>query len=260
MRCRKIATLPQRWQTASVSTKVIMTKQKIIMLLRRELEVVIAVRQAMKSDPAAQAARFALRRFQSLRMASTHAELLAASESGAAARFFLNDLYGTGDLTQRDANLERVIPTMERMLPAAALATIAEAVALDSLSEQLDAAMAQRLGAVFSENDYVEAYRRVTAYADRERQLAHVESVGISLCELVRIPLIGNTLAMMRGPAKLARLAELQNFLERGFKAFKGMKRPEDFVISIVRRERTIMEKLYAGGRQVFVDGEFAAR
>lgn len=52
---------------------------------------------------------------------------------------------------------------------------------------------------------------------------------------------------MMRSPAKLANLADLQNFLERGFKAFKGMKRPQDFVTTIVRREKTILENLYAG-------------
>lgn len=165
----------------------------------------------------------------------------------------MNDLYGTEDLTQRDADLVRVVPAMERMLPATALKTIAEAIALDALSEKLDAAMAQRLGQCFSEEDYIVAYRKMAARADRERQIAHVESLGNALCELVRIPMIGSTLAMMRGPAKLAGLAELQSFLERGFKAFKVMKNPHLFVSAIVQRERTIMDRLYAGAADPFM-------
>ncbi|HJV72992.1 MAG TPA: hypothetical protein VJ654_02115 [Noviherbaspirillum sp.] len=229
-----------------------MEKEEIVDLLRRELESVIAERRAAKSDPAAHAARVALRCFQAQRMAQTHADLLAASQSNAAAKFFLNDLYGPDDVTQRDANLERVIPTMERLLPVSALKTIVDAVALDALSEKLDAAMARKLGENFTEQDYIAAYTGCTSRADRERQLAYVEAVGNALCELVRIPLVGSTLAVMRGPAKLANLEELQNFLERGFKAFKKMKRPQDFVATIIHREREIMDRLYSGKDKPF--------
>lgn len=237
-----------------------MNKQEIMSLIRRELEAVMAERKTAKTDPAAHAARIALRQFQVERMARTHADLLEAAETGAAARFFLSDLYGTDDLTQRDANLERIIPSMEHLLPVAALQAVAEAVALDALSEKLDAAMARQLGEVFTEDDYIAAYRKISARTDRERQLAHVESVGISLCELVRIPLIGSTLAMMRGPAKLAKLAELHSFLERGFAAFKRMRQPDDFVTKVVHRERTIMNALYAGRKNPFAVHEFAHR
>ncbi|MGE5651249.1 hypothetical protein [Noviherbaspirillum sp. UKPF54] len=230
-----------------------MKKEKAIAAIRRELGAVTAERRAAQNDPAALASRIALRSFQSQRMARTHADLLNSHESRKAAEFFLNDLYGTEDLTQRDADLVRVVPAMERMLPATALKTIAEAIALDALSEKLDAAMAQHLGQCFSEEDYIVAYRKMAARADRERQIAHVESLGNALCELVRIPMIGSTLAMMRGPAKLAGLAELQSFLERGFKAFKVMKNPHLFVSAIVQRERTIMDRLYAGAADPFM-------
>ncbi|WP_292934468.1 hypothetical protein [Noviherbaspirillum sp.] len=229
-----------------------MEKSEIIAILRRELETVVAERRVAKANPAMNAARTALRQFQSQRMARTHADLLAEKETGPAARFFLSDLYGPYDLTERDANLERIIPTMERLLPAAALETVAEAVALDALSEKLDAGMARRLGESFSEADYIDAYRQIGKRTDRERQLAHVESVGAALCELVRIPLVGSTLAMMRGPSRLAKLSELHSFLERGFKAFKGMKRPYDFVTTIIQRERAIMDAMYAGKKNPF--------
>lgn len=229
-----------------------MKKQNIAATLRRELQTVMAQRQAGKASIATHAARCALKRFQSARMAGTHADLLAAPDSSAAARFFLNDLYGANDMTQRDADIERIIPVMEKLLPAQALATIAEAVVLDALSESLDAAMASRLGELFSEDDYVIAYREMTQRVDRERQLAYVQTVGNSMCELVCVPLIGATLKMMRGPAKLANLSELHDFLERGFTAFKGMKQPRVFVATIVAREAAIMENLYAEQAQPF--------
>jgi len=245
MRC---TTLPCQKMTLTD----IMMKKKTSTRLRRELDSVIAERRAAESDEATRQSRLALRKYQTQRMARTHADLLAAPETHAAATFFLSELYGTEDPARRDANLERVVPAMERLLPVAALATVADAIALDALSEKLDAAMARELGRAFNDDDYCAAYRKVTARADRERQIEHVESVGMALCELVRVPLIGSTLSMMKGPATLANLAELQGFLERGFKAFKRMKRPQDFVATVVSRERAIMNRLYAGQSRPF--------
>ena len=229
-----------------------MNKQDVIVELRESLSRVAAERLAAGRDPAIRAARSALKRFQSERMARTHADMLASQDTHDAARFFLDDLYGPQDLTRRDADLERIVSAMERLLPLSALRVVAEAIALDALSESLDAAMAQQLGREFSEDDYITAYRVVSAQADRSRQIDQVESVGNSLCDLVCIPLIGGTLKMMRGPARLAKLGALQDFLERGFNAFKAMKNSRAFVAKIVQRERRIMENLYAGKQSPF--------
>lgn len=225
----------------------IMNKLEVIAVLHKDLAHVATERLRARRDPAIGAARSALKRFQSERMARTHADLLASRDTHDAARFFLDDLYGPQDLTQRDADLERIVSAMERLLPLSALHTVAQAIALDALSESLDAAMAERLGCDFSEGDYIAAYRAAGVPADRARQIDQVESVGISLCDLVCIPLVGGTLKMMRGPARLAKLGELQSFLERGFNAFKSMKNPRAFVEKVVLREKRIMENLYAG-------------
>jgi hypothetical protein len=223
-----------------------MSKREIAVELRRALHEVMAERQVAKADAAAMRARLALKQFQARRMASTHADLLVSRDTEAATRFFLEDLYGMHDMTQRDADIERIVPTMERLLPETALRTIAEAIGLDALSEKLDAAMARELRPEFDENGYAEVYRQATSRIDRERQIALVHSVGTSLCELVRIPLIGGTLKMMRGPAQMAKLGELHEFLERGFLAFKAMKAPRKFVEATIARELQIMENLYA--------------
>lgn len=229
-----------------------MTRHELVSKLKGTLQTLSQGRAAAQRDPARRAARLALQQFQSARMARSHADLLAAPDSGAAARFFLDDLYGTSNVIQRDADLERVLPTMEHMLPLPALMAIAEAVELDALSEALDAALAERLGADFDERDYAVAYREASARGTREQQLRQVESVANALCRLVRIPFLGATLAMMRGPARLAKLDELQHFLERGFHAFKSMRQPEHFVATVIAREGRILDQLYSGSARPF--------
>ena len=191
------------------------------------------------------AARKELKRYQAARLAATHADLLAQADTHAAALFFLEELYGPVDLTQRDADLARIVPAMERLLPLQALHAITEAVALDALSERLDGAMAQQLGEQFGERDYAEAYRRTSA-DDRARQLDQVQALGMALCDLVRIPMLSMTLKMMRAPARVAGLGELQQFLERGFESFKKMRDARRFVETIVERERALMQAMYS--------------
>lgn len=224
-----------------------MNKEQLVIRLAQELRAVQAERSGASRDPALLAARTALKQFQSQRLAATHADLLAAPDTREAALFFFEELYGAHDLSQRDTDLERIVPTMQRLLPLNALHTITEAIALDALSEQLDSAMARQLGQAVDEARYVAAYRSTGTPQQRARQLELVQALGLSLCELVRVPLLNTTLKMMRGPARLAGLGDLQQFLERGFNAFKRMQRPQDFVATIVRRERQAMENCYAG-------------
>jgi len=224
-----------------------MNKEQLVLRLERELRAVQAERSGASHDPALLAARTALKQFQSQRLSETHADLLAAPDTCDAALFFFEELYGSHDLSQRDTDLERIVPTMQRLLPVNALHTITEAIALDALSEQLDSAMARQLGTQVDEASYVAAYRAAGTRVQRERQLELVQALGMSLCDLVRVPLLNTTLKMMRAPARLAGLGDLQQFLERGFNAFKRMKKPQDFVGTIVRREGKALDNCYAG-------------
>jgi len=228
-----------------------MNKQAIIASLRRDLQQVMATREGATHSALAPA-RIALRKFQMARLSATHADLLAAAQTRLAALFFLEDLYGVNDFTRRDADIERLIPMMERLLPLVALRYIGEAIELDALSETLDCAMAARLGGQFSEADYIAAYRSVGSRGERLAQIEHIDSVGHSLCQLVHMPLIGASIAAMRIPARIARLSELHHFLERGYAAFRVMPQPEMFVTTIVTRETTILNNLYAGSADPF--------
>lgn len=221
-----------------------MKKQALINTLEKQLRAVRQERQA----PTDAAALAALKRYQRGRLAATHADLLAAPDSHDAALFFLDELYGAHDLGQRDLDLERIIPTMQRMLSYEALRAVTEAIMLEALSERLDGAMARTLGAVFTDSDYAAAYRQVGTRAERTHQLTLIEGLGGSMCALVRVPLLSLTLAAMRVPARIAGLDKLQQFLERGFDSFRKMRDPAQFVSTVVRRERELMTALYDAG------------
>ncbi len=229
-----------------------MKKVNLAKKLEEQLRMVAAERQAAKRDPALLAARVALKRYQSARLTGTHADLLANPNTRDAAEFFLEELYGSHDLSQRDLDLERIIPTLQKMLSYESLHTITEAIVLDALSERLDTAMARVLGTDFTEGMYVAAYRTATTREEREQQLDLVQQLGDSLCELVTIPLLAVTLSIMKGPARLAGLGDLHQFLDRGFTTFKKMKKPAQFVDTIVGRERQVLNRIHDGRMDPF--------
>src|SRR5699024_5850678 len=107
-----------------------MKKEELVQKLEQQLRLVATERQVARREPALLAARSALKRHQSARLAQTHADLLAAPNSHDAAVFFLEELYGAHDLSQRDIDLERIIPTLQRMLSYESLHTITEAIVL----------------------------------------------------------------------------------------------------------------------------------
>ncbi|SPJ18424.1 conserved hypothetical protein [Burkholderiales bacterium] len=225
-------------------------REDVVERLTQQLDRAAALRAAAGGDPKLEAARERLRAWQAARLARTHADLLASPRMGLAATFFLTDLYGAEDLTKLDANVRRVVPAMTRLLPAAGLETVAEAIELETLSEDLDFAMATALGAKsgkLTAASYAAAYRAVDRRADRERQIHIIEGLGASLDRLVLQPFAGTTLAMMHWPAHLAGLGVLQDFLQRGYTAFVKMGGATDFLDLVVGRERKLLKALFAG-------------
>ena len=61
-----------------------------------------------------------------------------------AARFFLDDLYGPRDFSERDAQFARIVPALVRLFPHEIVGTVQALAALHALSERLDSAMAAR--------------------------------------------------------------------------------------------------------------------
>ncbi|MFO1167322.1 MAG: hypothetical protein U1E19_04260 [Rhodoblastus sp.] len=206
--------------------------------------------RAEHADPALASRRTAFRAWQAARLARTHADLLASPRFGPAAQFFLSDLYGPQDISVQAAQVRRIVPVMSRTLPSAALETVADAIELDALSEELDSAMLAALATMSADLDaqsYAAAYRSIGMREERTRQIDLIEHLGRSLDGLTRQPFIGAALRMMRKPAEIAGLGALQSFLERGYEAFRIMKNGSDFVAIVAGREREVSRRLLSG-------------
>jgi hypothetical protein len=206
---------------------------------------------AMRSeDPSLASAVDRLSAWQARRLYNTYADLAREPRYARAIEFFQDDLYGSGDFAQRDADLVRVVPVMGRLLPQSVIFTVARAVELNALAHELDRALIVHLpagAATFSVPDYCGAYRATGERALRDRQIALIGEVGNALDKFVRTPMIGAALTMMRKPAHAAGLGALQEFLERGFDAFRRMKGAREFLATVDTRERRINDAIFAG-------------
>jgi hypothetical protein len=188
----------------------------------------------------------ALKAYQQKRFARTHASLLAHPRYGRAANFFLNELYGPQDFTQRDAQFSRIVPALVRLFPADIVATVESLAAVHALSERLDTAMAIHLaGERPARTSYVRAWQATGEAAARARQIALVMSVGEALDRHTRSFVLRTSLKAMRGPARAAGMAALQTFLEAGFDAFGAMGGAKEFLATIHARETALVLRLF---------------
>jgi hypothetical protein len=228
------------------------SRDEISAFLRQQIERANALRTEHLGDPQRSAKWQMLREWQQDRLSRTYRDLLDSPRYRPAAEFFLSDVYGVKDTSKRDAAVKRLYPTMVRLMPEAGLRSVGLALELDALSEELDAQLldvlqqqSARLERI-TESDYCEAYRRCDNYALRKRQIELFRAIGTTLAVVVERPMIYSLLRGMRQPARLAGLGGLQDFLERGFHAFRHMEDPGEFLDTIDRRETSILDRIYA--------------
>jgi len=60
------------------------------------------------------------------------------------------------------------------------------------------------------------------------------------------------TLRLMRTPARMTGLTDLQDFLERGFEAFRAMDGADGFLALVHERETAILNRLFSGAAEPF--------
>ncbi len=202
-----------------------------------------------------------LRRWQAARLRHSFARFLDDPRRREAAEFFLTDVYGDHDFARRDADIARVMPMMQRLLPESLLETVAAGIELGALTHALDLDVAEalerlapgrrRLDAAL----YAQAYREAGDPARRKRQIALIAQVGNGLAGAVRSSGVAALLRLSRGPARMAGLSALQGFLERGFDAFAKLHDAEGFIAEIVADERRVLRRLFAGHPDPF-DGQ----
>ena len=220
--------------------------------LLAQLRAVEAERARRAANPELEARVLALKTYQQRRFAATYADLLSNPRYEAATRFFLHELYGPGDYRQRDAQFARVIPTLTRLFPEEVVETVARLARLHALSERLDTRMAEHLLSTdITARDYAIAWRECGEPASRQQQVELTMAVGESLDRLTRKPLLRQTLKLMRGPAQMAGLGALQNFLETGFDTFRAMRGAGEFLSTVRQREDTLARGLFQSDASV---------
>lgn len=211
-----------------------------------DLARVEAQRAARAADPVWAARVTALKEYQQSRFRRSYSDLLASARYASAARFFLDELYGPRDFSQRDAQFGRVVPTLVRLFPHEIVATVGMLARLHAISEELDSTMAQHLPAkAVDAADYLAAWRATGRPPDREQQIVLTLAVGAELDRLTRKPLLRQTLRWMRTPAHAAGLGALQEFLESGFDTFRAMNGADDFLRLIGDNERLLAAVLF---------------
>jgi hypothetical protein len=218
--------------------------------LQRHLERLKALRGETGGAPTRLAD---VKRWQAQRLERTYADIASQPRYRAATGFFLDDLYGAKDFSGRDQAMLRILPVMSRILSEKAVETAALAIELEAVSESLD----QRLAAALSRGpldaeSYGKAYRETSTRAEREHQVDLIDAVGHRLDALVARPFLSSTLKLMRQPAKVAGLGDLQDFLERGFAAFRAMKGADAFLALVRERETAILNRLFTGAADPF--------
>lgn len=204
------------------------------------------LRREREAEPGLGARVQAVKQFQHARFARDYAALLVNPRYSNAAKFFLDELYGPADFAARDAEFERVVPWMARVLPDEVMRTIADLIELHSLSEELDQQMAAALSSTgLDERSYRDAWQVVERRGDRERQLALLLATGRALDRYTRSRVLAATLRVMRAPAQAAGLGQLQAFLEAGMTAFAGMRGAGDFLAFIDANESSAISDLF---------------
>ncbi len=188
-----------------------------------------------------------LQAWQCERLLVSHDDLAKQRRYQDAMAFFVDELYGPKDFSQRDADIARVIPKLAKVLPDKAMLALEDALALNALSFELDMEVTEALaGQPINKDAYAEAYRKVGRKKDRQKQLDLIYDLGLQLNDVIKIKGIGMLIKLARRPAKVAGLLTLHEFLERGYKAFKAIGDVTSFVDPVITRERELMEELLA--------------
>ncbi|MDO9292331.1 MAG: hypothetical protein Q7U09_12180 [Hydrogenophaga sp.] len=190
-----------------------------------------------------------VKQLQARRFRATYADFLVQPRYAEATRFFLDELYGEHDFTERDAQFGRIAGAIERMFPDAVAELAVDLAETHALTETLDHQLATHWLAQDSSRSeaerYVRSWRLTGERPLRDRQLSVVKHMGRELQRLTRMRSLSIALKLMRKPAQAAGLSSLQQFLESGFSAFASLGDAQAFLATINEREHAWIDTLF---------------
>jgi hypothetical protein len=245
----------KQYQGTMPSCQFTMSMMKPANSIRSAIAEVARLRTTTAERPELAQALNDVKGLQAGRFESSYRDFLATTLHGPATRFFLEDLYGNVDYGDRDQQFSRIAGSLQSFFPDQVIKTAVALAELHLQTELLDHSMAKAWLAQKKLGDpakrYVACWRIVGATPERYLQLEAVIRIGQELDSLTRTPGLRMTLRMMRGPAKMAGLSALQNFLEKGFDTFSTMSRAPNgtslFLSTIRTRESHWIDILSSG-------------
>jgi hypothetical protein len=187
----------------------------------------------------------AVQAWQCKRLLASHQHMYQQKRFRPAVEFFINELYGPNDFSQRDQDIARIVPKMSAFLPQKALQSLASALHLNTLSFELDFDLAKQLvDSEINRDTYAKAYVSCDNLAIRQQQIDYIRTLGNDLADVVKMKGISSLLFISRKPAKIAGVLALHEFLEKGFKSFKNLGNVDDFITPVMNKEHQIMQQL----------------
>jgi hypothetical protein len=203
-----------------------------------------------------------LRSWQSQRLAQTYADLLADPHAAPACRFFLSDIYGPRDYSQRDYDIARIHAFVSRVLPAQTVQLLTDAVELNRLTNVLDHELCRALFDQLGVTDTITAQQYAAGYRLCNNEAIRIQQIDLTTHVLqgvgagARLRVVGMAMKLVRGPAQRAGWIELYDFLERGYDAFRQIQDTAAFVGTIAQRERQILDLIIANDTRLLLQPE----
>jgi hypothetical protein len=193
----------------------------------------------------------AVQTWQCRRLLLSHQALYQQKLYKPALDFFIHELYGPKDFSQRDKDIKRLAPKMAIFLPDTALQSLASALHLYALSFELDFAMAKALkdqalnAKPINRDTYLAAYQACNNANDRQQQIHLIEVMAKDLAEAVKMRGVATLLLLSRKPAKIAGVWVLHEFINSGYKAFSRINNVDDFILPIVHFEQGLKDQMF---------------
>ena len=207
----------------------------------------------------------ALIRFQVDRLKVTYNDFLEKEEYREITRFFLNEVYTTKDITERNAGFKKVYQKFNGKIGASLANNLAGLIELNDLSEHLDQLMVGKLhqmgmGEKFSEDEYEEAYYFTDVYDERKEQIDLIVKSLQTFHALSKFRSIGLTLSVIRPYALLKGARNLMDFMQEGYRVFRVTKDVVPFQKEIHKSELKRLDRIYSLGKRPPTIGELRKR
>ena len=199
-----------------------------------------------------------LRVWQAERLAYTYADVRDLSRYREAWRFFVQDIYGASDYSQRDHDVETMYEFIRRFVPDVVSRPAALTINLHRMTDALDQKLLNVLVGQLGVTDsitveqYAEGYRRCDNYQERVKQIDLLVEICERIDGIVRNPITSPALRLASRPLRSAGYGDVVSFLERGYQSFKRMHGSHHFRKTLREREMGILDRIYTHDQDPF--------